>query len=273
VEAFATNAKYEACFRDKGASSSWTFLEPYKYFLDSACTSVTTFSGWCDNGDVGDHSLETTDSNFSKGKIKGILTKNEITPKIITAATPYWIVDIPPVTVDKDEYKPGQVVKVRVDLIGDTSTGYCITCNILCTCVYDIGIMCCDTSTLNCIYFPYVKVNDPWACGLVIVNTNTGSVPAAGMSLTMELMDSAGAMFTASYEEGELTSPWWIRVLNAATMTELGWTPAPGAALLRVYSNAEIDGYTFLTNGAFGGSTLPRACDWLKMESENGSIE
>jgi len=56
-------------------------------------------------------------------------------------------------------------------------------------------------------------------------------------------------------------------------MTELGWTPTPGAALLRVYSNAEIDGYTFLTNGAFGGSTLPRACDWLNPEMEVIMVE
>jgi len=271
VEAYPTNADYEACFRE-GESTTYTFSD-VEYFLDTNCTKPAT-KGNCSNGKVGDWSTTgPTDPLFAKGKVKAIRTATEITPTIITAATPYWIVDIPPVTVDRDEYVSGQTVKVQVDLIGQTDKGYCTSCNILCTCVYDIGIMCCDTSTLNCIYFPYVKVNDPWACGLVIVNTNTGSVPAAGMSLTMELMDSAGAMFTASYEEGELTSPWWIRVLNAATMTELGWTPAPGAALLRVYSNAEIDGYTFLTNGAFGGSTLPRACDWLKMESENGSIE
>jgi hypothetical protein len=115
---------------------------------------------------------------------------------------------------------------------------------------------------MNCIYFPYVKVNDPWACGVVVTMTETGSTPVAGTNLSLELMDSTGAKFTAAFAAGSLTSPFFVRVLNADTMAELGWSPAPGTAMLKVYSNAPIDGYTFLTNGDFGGSVLAKECGW-----------
>jgi len=260
VKAYTTNANDAACFRE-GAYSSHSFVD-VQYYANTSCTGTEVNAAVCVMGDVA-----------LTNKAKGIKTATEITPLIITSNTPYWIVDIPTVTVDKDEYVPGQVVKVRVELIGSSEDGFCATCNILCTCDYDIGVMCCDVSTQNCIYFPYVKVNDPWACGVVVVATEPASYPVSAMNLTLELMDATGATFTATFAAGSLTSPFFIRVLNAATMAELGWAPAPGAALLKFYSDSPIDGYTFLTNGDFGGSVLARECSWTASTSMIGALE
>jgi len=259
IRAFATNDSNAACFR-QGTQTIFTFPTVY-YYATTSCTGTEIAADGCDSDvDAGN-------------KAKGLKTDAVITPVEISSATPYWIVNIPHVTVDKDEYVSGQVVKVRVELIGSSEAGFCATCNILCTCDYDIGVMCCDVSTENCIYFPYVKVNDPWACGVVVVATEPASYPVSAMNLTLELMDATGATFTATFAAGSLTSPFFIRVLNAATMAELGWAPAPGAALLKFYSDSPIDGYTFLTNGDFGGSVLARECSWTASTSMIGALE
>lgn len=110
----------------------------------------------------------------------------------------------------------------------------------------------------SCIYFPYVFSGIKswgWQCGLAITNLSA-AVPAADMEVTMTLTDSTGAKFT-------YTKTDFDKVVNAFFLDDIlanfSGTPAPGPAWLLVQANFTVDGYEFVTDGNFGGSTLARA--------------
>jgi hypothetical protein len=114
----------------------------------------------------------------------------------------------------------------------------------------------CEESLDQCIYFPYVLTgSSPWMAGIAI--TNMDSVDASDMVAEMILTDATGAEFTYTKDDftGVITAFFVDSILS-----EFDGTPAPGPAMLKVRTNFDIDGYSFLTDGTFGAGTLSRSC-------------
>jgi len=106
----------------------------------------------------------------------------------------------------------------------------------------------------DCMYIPYVFSGlAPWGTGVVV--TNLSEVSAADMEVTFELYDSAGAKF--EYTKSDFNAKVWSFMVDSV-LEDWGWSPAPGNAWLKIKTNFTADGYSFLTNGAFGAGTLPR---------------
>jgi len=177
---------------------------------------------------------------------------------LVSGEYKYWFVDIPNMVINWAEVqgREGEVVRVEVCLQGATG-GICRDCEDICCCIIEVGTLCCQTGDQTCIYFPYVVSQiSPWWTGIAITN-RAGN---ASLDLTLTLTDMTGAKFI--WQKDNHTATVWAFILDAvlANFTGTG-TPAAGAAMLEVRSNEGfIDGYSFLTDGNFGGSTLARGC-------------
>lgn len=109
--------------------------------------------------------------------------------------------------------------------------------------------------TPTCVYMPYVVTqSSPWVTGIAVTNLSP-DVAAADMEVTFTLTDATGAQFT--YTKDDFDSVVWGSYLDSM-LSNFSGTPAPGVAWLLIQGNFEVDAYTYLTNGVFGGCTLAR---------------
>jgi hypothetical protein len=179
-----------------------------------------------------------------------------IPAEMVTNEVKYWWIDVPPMFLNDSEIegRAGETVTIEVCLQGATG-GICRECNDICCCTIDVGTLCCETGDQTCIYFPYVVSGIlPWWSGVAIVNYGGTS----SLDLTLTLTDSTGAKFT--WVKAGHTAALWTFILDQV-LSNFSGTPAVGAAMLKVESDQGwIDGYSFLTDGTFGGSTLARGC-------------
>lgn len=187
-------------------------------------------------------------------------SKNEtgytIPADMVTNQVKYWWVDVPPMFLNDSEIdgREGETVTIEVCLQG-ASGGICRECNDICCCTVDVGTLCCESGDQTCIYFPYVVSGiQPWWTGVAIANYGGTS----SIDLTLTLTDATGAKFT--WVKTGHTAAMWTFILDAV-LANFSGTPAIGAAMLKVEADQGwIDGYSFLTDGTFGGSTLARGC-------------
>ncbi len=170
----------------------------------------------------------------------------------------YWFVDIPAMLLNWAEIqgREGEVVRVEVCLQG-ASGGICRDCEDICCCIIDVGTLCCQEGDQTCIFFPYVVTQIyPWWTGVAITNYGGN----ASLDLTLTLVDQNGNAFV--WQKNNHTPTVWTFILDQVLGDFVGTgTPAAGPAMLKVQSNEGfIDGYSFMTDGSFGGSTLARGC-------------
>ena len=79
------------------------------------------------------------------------------------------------------------------------------------------------------------------------------------MEVTFTLRASNGKKYT--YIKDDFTTPTWAGMLDNFPFTS---TPPSGTAWLEVQANFLADGFQFVTDGTFGGTTQPRVlqrCD------------
>ena len=166
----------------------------------------------------------------------------------------FWWINIPRIRVDPNVLHNGETISVRIELLSATR-GICPSCDAICECVFDIAIVCCDSTISKCIFFPYVLPGDAnWNTGIVVSNTGTSVLPA-DMVATFTLTDYTGAKFT--YVKSDFTTVVWSTYLNSI-LADFSGMPAAGPAYLMVSTNFGVDGYEFLDDGIFGAGTLPR---------------
>lgn len=178
----------------------------------------------------------------------------------------YWSIQIPNIKIDINEVLAaglaGEKVRIRIEIVKAGEGGLCQgDCQILCECVVEVATLCGeDYASTGCIYFPYVltqmkEMESSWSCGIAL--SNLGDVAAEDMEATFTLTDKNGDSF--SYTKDDFTTTNWANVMDAL-MGQFDGTPAPGQAWLKVVTNFPVDGYQFVTDGTFGGSTLARPC-------------
>jgi hypothetical protein len=183
----------------------------------------------------------------------------------------YWTIEIPDIKIDVEEVLAaglsGENVRVRIEIIKPGTGGICQgSCQVICECVIEIATLCTTTGIGvggGCIYFPYVLTQlSPWATGIAL--SNLGTVTPDAMVAEFILTDMNGDVFT--YLKDDFESANYSNIVDAL-LGDFDGTPAPGQAWLKVETNFPVDGYQFITDGIFGGSTLPRSCDF---DSVNG---
>lgn len=180
--------------------------------------------------------------------------------ELVTGQYKYWWIDLPAMVLNDPEIKgrEGEMIRIEVCLQGVTG-GICQDCNDICCCIIDLGTLCCEAYECQrtCIYFPYVVTgltNIGWSTGVAI--TNVGGSPS--MDLTLTITDSTGEKFVYT-KEGHTATVWSFYI--DAILSGFSGTPAAGPAMLEVKSSeGVIDGYVFLSDGNFGGSTMAREC-------------
>ncbi len=169
----------------------------------------------------------------------------------------FWSVQIPPIRIDTEEILRGESVRIRIEFIKPGTGGICQgACQVLCECTIEVATLC--LSDEGCIYFPYVVSQlPPWATGIAL--TNLSDIPSEDMVATFYLTDANGDTF--EYTKTDFASTNWSNVLDNM-LGEFDGDPLKGQAWLRIRTNFEVDGYSFITDGSFGGSTLARECNW-----------
>ena len=75
------------------------------------------------------------------------------------------------------------------------------------------------------------------------------------MTATFTITDVTGATFT--YVKSDFTGVVWSDYLNNI-LSEFSGTPALGPAWMRVDTNFKVDGFLFINDLIFGGTSLPR---------------
>jgi len=151
-------------------------------------------------------------------------------------------------SVNPDEAVEGTKVRFWYDIMG-------MPCSALTSGERDAAdLVPCGGGT---IYFPYVISGGNWATGVVVTNLNSPLTASdiAAMEATFTLTDYTGASFT--YTKTDFTTGIWVATVDNL-IAEAGWSPAVGAAWLKVSANFDLDGYSFLTDGTFGAGTLAR---------------
>jgi len=168
----------------------------------------------------------------------------------------YLWLDIPAMRLDGTARR-GDAINVEITLLYDRlNTGLCTDCHppITCSCVRQVGVVCCDVALNNCMYFPYVTESvtaDNWWTGVVVTNLSGSSVSSPTVKMT--LTDSAGSIFTYEEVMSKQVQAWTVGNLPWAQ----GGTPV-GASWLKVDGNFQMDGYQFIGNPDFGAGTLAR---------------
>jgi len=183
----------------------------------------------------------------------------QVTAQDITNQVSYWGIDIPAIMVTSAA-KAGSKVSVKIELLDATSAGICSSCTPLCYCEIQIAVLGCeDGGQTQCINFPYVVTGieeaSGWSTGIAVANLDTNVTAPV---LTFKLTDSTGAIFTAERSFTEKVGAWMLDTALANWTWVPATAPAPGAAMLQVSGNFNLDGYEFMTDGSFGAGTLPR---------------
>jgi len=174
--------------------------------------------------------------------------------------TNYWLFNVPAMYYVKSEIVPGQTVKVLVELVTGKG-GVCPTCDDVCACEIEVGIMCCDDTLMGgCIYFPYVIGKDAnWATGIAL--TNLGGVSIADMEATVTFTDQYGNTLSKKLTDFDKSIVTWV--LDEDTFDDLGMgSLASGPMMMKIETNFPADGYEFVLLGGFGGSTMARPCGY-----------
>lgn len=182
----------------------------------------------------------------------------EITQDDSLDQTSCWLIDVPPMKVISSEATMGETIKLKVDLVDLSSGTICAGCLPFCSCTFDIAIIGCQAGA---IYFQYVLTqSSPWITGVAITNMSTATSPTA----TFKLIDSTGKAFTANVVMNAKIKAWVLDDVIHGGAQAFTWTPAEkpaaGPAWLCVGGFA-MDGYEFVTDGNFGGSTEANG-DW-----------
>jgi hypothetical protein len=172
----------------------------------------------------------------------------------------YWNIQIPPLRYDASEVMSygyqAEKVLIKIELVAPGVGGICQgPCNVICECTVEIAEICPDE--YGCLVFPYVITQyTPWITGIAV--NNVGALPASQMEATFIITDADGNQF--SYTKDDFSKRNWSNVVDSM-LGDFDGTPAAGNAWLKVVTNFKADGYSFMTDGVFGGSTLPRFCD------------
>lgn len=175
----------------------------------------------------------------------------------------YWVFDynsVPEIRLDSDEVLAanlrGEPIQIRIEFVKAGDEGICTgDCLVICECIIEIAQVC-DTES-GCIYFPYILTQtSPWVTGIALSNVGD-SIPIGDMQAEFTLTDMTGEEFT--YIKDDFESAVWSNVVDSM-LDEFDGTPTPGNAILKIETNFIADGFQFITDGVFGGSSLPRAC-------------
>lgn len=181
----------------------------------------------------------------------------------------FWSVQIPNIRIDVDEIiaagLQGEKVQIKIEFVRPGTGGICQgACQVICECIVEVATICPEETGVEagggCVYFPYVIVQyNNWATGIAISNVG-GTVTPANMKAEFKLTDKTGKIFKYTINPGGFTTTNWSAVLDGI-LDKFDGTPAAGPAWLRIDTNFLVDGYQFVTDGIFGGSTLARICD------------
>lgn len=235
--------------------------------LDNAGSPIGLWTGAATEYNNYDMSAPPTSCMLTADeRIKVITASNIYTmqPTDITNNLQKFQIDLPFLRYDANEINLGDSVTVLIEYGKVALCGPCFACE----CQRTIGVLgACPTTGTECMYFPFVFTDmAPWDTGIVISNlSNTGgNMPAgasyvqiADMQAVFTYIDNTGAEFT--YTKSDFDSTVWAFMMGAFA-ANLSGTPAAGNGWLLVNTNFSVDGYQFVTNGQFGGSTEPRGC-------------
>ena len=188
-------------------------------------------------------------------------TGYQITQTDIDDSRCMWWFDMPAMRYDVNDATQGARVNVKIELL-TAESGICGEWKVICECIVDLGVWCPEDEDIPlCMYFPYVITqHSTWSTGIVVTNLDT-DVDIAEMKATFTLTDSAGKLFT--YTKTDFDTKVWAFNLDIE-LPNFSGTPEPGPAWLKVETNFFPDGYSFMTDGAFGAGTLPRPC-WIDL--------
>lgn len=221
----------------------------YTYYSSTSCTPGTEVTPI-------DSQTQTACSVPSANRARSMWINNayQFGPIDINRNMHNWWINIPEMRFDNSVIQPGDELVVQIDLlIGGNICPECTTCS----CEVTLGVFCPPEEGAGMMFFPYVVSGlAGWQTGIVTTNLESNNVSAADMEATYTLTDSAGATFT--YTKTDFDSVVWATFLDDILDDFDGGTPEPGAAWLRVETNFNVDGYSFLTDGNFGAGTLPR---------------
>ncbi len=239
-------------------------FEDILYFKDTTCYPDDAL---CPE----DHDLCTwkdddrNDGDEAHPKLKSLSTNSGNTAAFFTipddwGGYSYWTVQIPALRIDVNEVQSGENVKIKIEFIRPGQGGICQgPCLVICECTIEVATLCEGdaSSEEGCVYFPYVVTQSaPWTTGIAL--TNLSDIPAKDMEATFTLTDKTGAVF--KYKKNDFTTVAWSNILDNM-LGQFNGTPAPGQGWLLVETNFLVDGYSFMTDGNFGGATLARPCD------------
>jgi hypothetical protein len=174
----------------------------------------------------------------------------------------YWWIDVPPMRLDATEAKAGEVIQIKVSLLGQREGTICASCTPFCSCIIDIARIGCDAR--GDLLFPYVvQQAGNRKTGIAIANLSVGQT-IVNPTVNFTMVDSTGTVFKASTPMTKQVWAWELDALisgaDALTWvsTPAGRTVAPGFAWMCINGNFAMDGYSFIQDGNFGGSVLPR---------------
>jgi len=182
----------------------------------------------------------------------------------------HLVVKSPKMTFNWDEIDPllyGTYAKVRLYILQVTDLdSLCPGCEDLCYCEYN-AVKLCDVETVSkCIYFQYALYETAgWESGIAITNTDITSVPIDEMEISVTVVDSEGAIHTATFADFEepvtaFMLKQWIE--DKFEMTDV----AAGNVFVGISANFPIDAYEFfkyeMGDSSMGAGNPARQCCW-----------
>ncbi len=186
------------------------------------------------------------------------LTGVPITAEFVDPSAPlnYWWIDIPAMVLDKSESVKGESVTVKVELLSSGGPGICPSCRSVCECDVTVATVCCEEGKQTCIYFPYITTDDTygWRTGIAIANVGG----TASLDYVLTLTDNDGDQFVWSVTKEDSV---WSFFMDEQLGNFVGTGTMGPVGMLKVQANEGwIDGFSFMTDGDFGGTTLARSC-------------
>jgi len=186
------------------------------------------------------------------------LTGVPITAEFVDPSAPlnYWWIDIPAMVLDKSESVKGESVTVKVELLSSGGPGICPSCRSVCECDVTVATVCCEERKQTCIYFPYITTDDTygWRTGIAIANVGG----TASLDYVLTLTDNDGDQFVWSVTKEDSV---WSFFMDEQLGNFVGTGTMGPVGMLKVQANEGwIDGFSFMTDGDFGGTTLARSC-------------
>ena len=181
------------------------------------------------------------------------------------AASPYIMIDIPTLVWDPKVIAKGDVVEVKVTILGEPGDEVCTTCNDLCSCIVKIGIFGCPTTppASECrTCFPYFTslAELEWWSGFALTNSGSSDADVAmtfyagGSYVTVNLEVPARSVLVKALSQLDLSSLADKGAIYAQAVSTVPYMDGTRAA--------SISGFAIMGDGAqaYGYLSKDGAC-------------